>query len=89
MVGDAFTVSLEPTAGSGSLSASTSTYFDILNGNSTETSYTAYTSTPGTVTITPAAIPEPASIISGLTAFLILTGIHGAVRVRRSVARST
>ncbi len=40
-----------------------------------------FTSTSGTVNIVSAAIPEPASNISGLTALLILAGVHGVRRL--------
>jgi hypothetical protein len=84
VIGDAFTISLVPTSGSGSLSPPTNTYFDNFDFNSgSELSFTPFTSTPGTVNIVSAAIPEPASIISGLTALLILAGLHGAWRLRR------
>jgi hypothetical protein len=43
--------------------------------------FTPFTSTSGTVNIVSAAIPEPASIISGLTALLILAGVHGVRRL--------
>ncbi len=81
-VGDSFAVSLVPTSGNGSLFAGTNTFFDTFV-NGTETSYTSYMSTSGTVTITGASIPEPASIISGMTAVVLLAGWHGARRLRR------
>ncbi len=43
----------------------------------------------GTITIGTASVPEPASIISGMAACLILAGVHGARRVRRWVTRPT
>jgi hypothetical protein len=84
MASDSFTVSLVPPSGTGSVFAG-NTFFDNFDYNSgSEISATPFTSTSGTVTITPASIPEPASIISGLTAVLLLAGWHGARRLRRS-----
>ena len=48
----------------------------------TKTSAGPFTSTPGTVTITTSAIPEPAPIVSGLTAVLFLSGVYGVRRLR-------
>ena len=88
VVGDTFTISLVPTLGTGSMSANPNTYFDNFDFNSVaEVSFTAFTSTPGTVTIVASAVPEPVSIISGLTALLILAGVHGARRLRPFKAR--
>jgi hypothetical protein len=85
VVGDAFTISLVPTSGTGSLSPPTNTYFDNFDFNSgAELSATSFTSTSGTVNILGAAVPEPASIISGLTALLILAGFLAVQRGRRS-----
>ncbi len=83
--GDSYSISLLPSSGNGSMSTSSQTYFDVVNFNTgAETSAVPFTSTPGTVTIVASAVPEPASIISGLTALLILAGVHGVRRVRRS-----
>ncbi len=41
----------------------------------------------GTITVGGASVPEPSSIISGLTAVLLLAGWHGARRLRKSYAR--
>lgn len=82
--GDSYMVNLIPASGNGSMSSSSQTYFDLYNfdtGN--EISATPFTSTSGTVNIVGAAIPEPASIISGLTALLLLAGLHGVRRLRR------
>jgi len=85
VIGDAFTISLVPTSGTGSLSANTNIYFVNFDFNSgTELSATSFTSTSGTVNIVGVVVPEPASIISGLAALLILAGVHGVRRVRRS-----
>jgi len=84
VAGDAFTVSLAPRSGTGSVFDNPNTYFDNFDFNSgTELSATPFTSVSGTVTITASAIPEPASIISGLTALLIVAGFHGVRRLRR------
>ncbi len=85
LIGDAFTISLVPTSGTGSLYANPNTYFDNydFNGGS-ELSPTPFTSTSGTVNIVGAAIPEPAAFISGLTALLILAGFHAVQRDRHS-----
>jgi hypothetical protein len=83
-VGDAFTISLVPPSGTGSMFANPNTYFDNFNfDGDNEFSFTPFTSTSGTVNVVSAAIPEPASIISGLTALLILAGVHGVRRLRR------
>ena len=72
--GDSFSVSLNPSSGTGSSSGGASTYFDVLDSNNNETSYVPFTSTPGTVTILPSAVPEPGTLVSGLTAILIGAG---------------
>ncbi len=83
--GDSYSISLLPSSGNGSMSTSSQTYFDVVNFNTgAETSAVPFTSTPGTVTIVASAVPELDSIISGLTALLILAGVHGVRRVRRS-----
>ena len=53
------------------------TFFDVLDFANTwlETSAVPYTSTPGLVTISAAAVPEPATIISGVTAMLTGAGV--------------
>ena len=84
-VGDTFSVSLVPTSGSGSLFAGSNTYFDVLNSNYQETSYTAFSSNSGTLTIGPAsAVPEPASIVSGLAGLVVVASAWGARRLRSS-----
>jgi hypothetical protein len=84
IAGDAFTISLVPNSGTGSLFDNPNTYFDNFDFNSgTELSATPFTSTTGTVNIVGAAVPEPASIISAMTALLILSGFHGVRRFRR------
>jgi hypothetical protein len=84
MVGDAFTISLVPASGTGSLFDNPNTYFDNFDFNSgTELSATAFTSTSGTVNIVGAAVPEPSSIVSGLTALLILASVQGMRRLRQ------
>jgi hypothetical protein len=82
LIGDSFTISLVPPSGNGSISTNPNTFFDNFNFNTgTEISATPFTSTSGTVNIA-AAIPEPASIVPGLTALLIVAGWHGVHRRR-------
>jgi len=84
-IGDSFTISLVPTLGSGSMSDNPNMYFDNFNFNTgMEISATPFTSTSGTVTILGAAVPEPASVVSGLTALLILGSLHGVRSLRPS-----
>jgi len=82
LVGDAFTISLVPTS---------NTFFDNFDFNSgSELTATPFTSTSGTVNIVAAAVPEPSSIVTGLTALLILAGVHAVRHVpcrRRRLAR--
>jgi len=60
LIGDAFTISLVLTSGTGSLYANPNTYFDNFDFNGgSELSPTPFTSTSGTVNIVGAAIPEP------------------------------
>jgi hypothetical protein len=76
LVGDAFTISLVPTS---------NTFFDNFDFNSgSELTATPFTSTSGTVNIVAAAVPEPSSLVTGLTVLLILAGVHGARRLHRS-----
>jgi hypothetical protein len=75
---DSFTISLVPPAADGSINTSTKTFFDNFDFTTgAELSATPFTSTSGTVTIVAAAVPEPASIVSGLTAIMVL----GTIRV--------
>lgn len=81
--GDTYTVSLIPASGDGSMNSNSQTYFDVLDlGTGNETSAVPFSSTSGTVTISAAAVPEPSSIVQGLTALLIMAGV-GGVRRRR------
>ena len=74
-IGDSFTISLVPGAGSGSIFAGTSTFFDNVDYSSgDELSATSFTSTSGTVTVV--AVSEPATIVSGLIGIMIIRGIH-------------
>jgi hypothetical protein len=85
VVGDAFTISLVPTSGTGSMSPNTNTFFDNFDfNNGSEISATPFTSTSGTVSIVSSAVPEPTSIISGLTALLVLAGYRGVRRLHGS-----
>jgi hypothetical protein len=79
VAGDAFTISLVPTSGTGSVDANTNTFFDNFNFNTgQEISATPFTSSSGTVDIVGASVvPEPASIISGLTALVVLASVLG------------
>ena len=73
--GDVYSISLVPPTGTGSVNAYTNTWFDNFNFNTgTETSAVSYTSTSGTVTIMGATVPEPSSIILGLSATAIVAG---------------
>ena len=82
--GDTFMVSLAPDSGNGSSNGGSPTYFNVLDFNPNSPTYfeelsaVPYTSTSGMVTILPASVPEPASIVCGLTAMLIGPGIFGA-----------
>ena len=92
--GDTFMVSLVPGSGDGSITTSGSTYFDVLDLDQNSSTYgqelsaVAYTSTSGMVSISSAAVPEPATIVSGLTAMLIGLVLSGA-RYQRSRALGT
>ena len=83
-VGEAFTVSLLPPSGDGSSSSGSGTYFNVVDSNFNEVSAVPFTSSSGTVNIVGASVPEPASIISGVTALLILSGFCGLQRIFRS-----
>jgi len=89
--GDSYSISLAPPSGNGSMISSSQTFFDVFNFNTgDETSAVPFTSTSGTVMIKGAsAIPEPASIISGLTAMLILAGLAGARRLEKGISPIT
>jgi hypothetical protein len=75
--GDSYSINLLPSSGIGSIFGSTDAYFDDLDFNPTSPTYgdelahTPFSSTPFTLTITAATVPEPASILSGLAATLI------------------
>ena len=78
-LGDVYTIGLVPGSGDGSINSSASTYFDVFNfSTGSETSAVPFSSMSGTVTIGGAAVPEPASIISGLIAMVTVAGFHGA-----------
>ncbi len=85
--GDSYSISLVPSSGNGSMNSSSKTFFDVVDFSNTglETSAVPFTtSTSGTVMITGASIPEPSSLVSGLTALLILAAVHGLCRLRDS-----
>jgi hypothetical protein len=78
MADDSFTISLVPATVDGSMNGSITTFFDNLDFTTGAALSTApFKSAPGTVTIVAAEVPEPASIISGLTAIVVL----GTIRV--------
>jgi hypothetical protein len=82
VIGDSFKISLVPISGSGSVLDNPNTYFDNFDFvNGTELSATPFTSTFGTVNIVGGVVPEPAAIVSGLSALLTVAAIHG-VRCR-------
>jgi hypothetical protein len=78
-------VSLVPPTGNGSSSGGPSTYFNVVDSSFNELSAVPFTSTPGTVNVVSGTVPEPTSIVSGMTALLIVMAVQGARRVRRSV----
>jgi hypothetical protein len=82
--GETFSVSLVPDSGNGSSSSGADTFFNVVDSNFNEISAVPFTSTPGTVTISSVAtVPEPAAIISGMTAVVILAcclSRHGFAR---------
>ncbi len=80
--GETFTVSLVPDSGSGSQNTSSSTYFNVVDSSFNEISAVPFTSTSGTMTITPSAVPEPSSIIPGLSALAILACCHAQRRIK-------
>jgi hypothetical protein len=87
-VGDVYTINLVPLSGNGSMTGNVSTFFDVFDFNTGgETSAVPFTSTPGTVTITSASVPEPAALVSGLAGLVVLSGLHGMRRLWRSRCR--
>jgi hypothetical protein len=78
--GDVYSISLLPPTGNGSMNSSSQTFFDVVDfsGTGMETSAVPFTSSPGTATISSAAIPEPDSIVSALTALIMLACVGGA-----------
>jgi len=87
--GDSYSISLVPPTGNGSMTSSTQTVFDLFNfSTGTETSAVPFTSTSGTVMITTSAIPEPASLVSGLIGMISLAGFYGVRRLHRRKRRS-
>jgi hypothetical protein len=63
------------------------TYFDNFDFNNTGTdlSATPFTSVSGTETISAdSAVPEPASIVSGLIGMVMLAGFVGVRRLHRA-----
>jgi hypothetical protein len=81
---DSYTISLVPTAGNGSMANNASTFFDVFDfSTGGETSAVPFTSTPGTVNIT-APVPEPGSLVYGVSGLVLLAGSVGANRRRRA-----
>jgi hypothetical protein len=81
--GDTFSVSLNPSSGTGSNDGGlASTYFDVLDSNNNETSYVPFTSTSGTVTISPAAVPEPSTLELALLGIACLALAQTMMRYR-------
>jgi hypothetical protein len=82
--GDAYTISLVPPSGNGSMAGNASTFFDVFDfSTGGETSAVPFTSTPGSVAIT-APVPEPGSLVYGLSGLVLLAGSVGANRRRRA-----
>ncbi len=72
-IGDTYTLGFD--TGSGN------TFFDqFLVPNS---GVNVSSAVPGDMMITPAAVPEPSSIVSGLAGMLIVLALHGVRRLRR------
>jgi hypothetical protein len=70
------------------MTGGTPTFFDVFDFNTGgQTSAVPFTSTPGTITITQASVPEPASIFSGLIGVAFVAGLHATRRFRRSRSR--
>lgn len=70
-----------------SLSGTTDTSFTNAGSPVNYSQNTSVTGFSGTVTIGTSAIPEPASIVSGMTALALLAGLHGFRCLRRSKAQ--
>jgi hypothetical protein len=76
-VGETYAVSVVASFPSGPTTSFTN------NGSPVNSSQdTGQTGFSGTITINPASVPEPASIVSGMTAVLLLAGWHLARRLR-------
>jgi hypothetical protein len=86
--GDTFSVSLNPTPGSGSNRGGAATYFDVLDLNNNETSYVPFTSTSGSVLISPAAVPEPGALTLALVGIACLAVAQTMTRYRRAASAS-
>lgn len=85
-VGDRYTISLVPSSGNGSndpsIGGNANTFFDTQDSSFNETAHVGFISNPGTITIVAASVPEPGSLVLGLSATAMLGGV-GAVRRRR------
>jgi hypothetical protein len=88
-MGESFTVSLVPGTGDGSeIPFTNSTFFGVVDSDFNKVSGLAFTSSSGTVTIGPAAVPEPSSIVCGLSAVAILACFQGKRRYAQRKSRS-
>jgi hypothetical protein len=84
-VGDMYTISLVPPTGNGSMAGGATTFFDVFNPSTGgETSAVPFTSTPGTITITAAPVPEPGALAYSVSGLLLLAGFLEANRRRRA-----
>ena len=70
--GETFTVSVVPSVGGDWQNGNAPTYFNLIDSNFNQVSFVPYTSEAGTVTIIAASVPEPSSIVCGLSALAIL-----------------
>jgi hypothetical protein len=87
-LGDSFSVSLNPASGTGSSSGGATTFFDVLDSNNNEISFVPFTSTPGTVTISTAAVPEPSTLMLALLGIACLAVAQTTMRSKRAPTRA-
>ncbi len=81
--GETFTVSLVPTSGDGSMNSGASSYFNVVDSGFNQISAVPFTSNSGTVTIGTASVPEPSTLVLGLTGLLLAAGDRARRRFRR------
>lgn len=79
--GESFTIALVPTSGSGSMLSGAASYFNVVDSNFNELSAVPFASTSGTVNIIASAVPEPASVVSGLIGALLLVACRRRARL--------